>query len=121
MDVRVRRLVEVVHRGKHLTRLLRADCGIEVRERLAVEVLLEDREVRPELVSVEGRLRRRYGHRAIVLRRVRGETSLTGGAHRFRFNTLMRASRLLVLTAAAAVLTGCGGGSGATPPAASSK
>ena len=55
MDVRVRRLVEVRHRVEHLPRLLRARGRVEVGERLAVEVLLEDREVGAELGGVERR------------------------------------------------------------------
>ena len=48
MDVRVRRLVEAVHRLEHLARLLRARGRIEEGERLAVELLLEDREIRAQ-------------------------------------------------------------------------
>src|SRR5439155_19243892 len=45
MHVCVRRLVEGRHRVEHLPRLLRARGRVEIDERLAVEVLLEDREV----------------------------------------------------------------------------
>jgi hypothetical protein len=38
----------VVHRVEHLARLLRARSRIEERERLAVELLLEDREIRSQ-------------------------------------------------------------------------
>ncbi len=53
MDVRVRRLVEVVHRLEHLARLLRARGRIEEGERLAVELLLEDREIRAQRPRVK--------------------------------------------------------------------
>ena len=56
MDVRVRRLVEVRHRVEHLPRLLRARRRVEEGERLAVEGLLEDREVGAEPERVERRL-----------------------------------------------------------------
>ena len=68
VHVRVRGLVELVHRLQHLARLLGGDRGVEVRERLAVEVLLEDGEVGPQLVSVDSRLRGRYRHGPMVLR-----------------------------------------------------
>ena len=45
VHVRVRRLVEVRHRLQHRPRLLRARGGVEERQRLAVEDLLEDREI----------------------------------------------------------------------------
>ena len=70
VDVRVRGLVEAVHRLQHLARLLGGDRGVQVRERLAVEVLLEDGEVGPQLVRVDSRLRGRYRHGTIVLGRV---------------------------------------------------
>src|SRR5205814_2542426 len=43
------------HRVEHLARLLRARRRVEVGERLAVEGLLEDGEVRAQLVRVERR------------------------------------------------------------------
>ena len=45
VHVRVRRLVELGHRVEHLPRLLRAVGRVEVRERLPVDLLLEDREI----------------------------------------------------------------------------
>ena len=53
MDVCVRGLVELALRVEHLPGLLRAHRGVEVGERLTVEALLEDREVRAEGVRVE--------------------------------------------------------------------
>jgi hypothetical protein len=53
VDVGVRGLVELALRVEHLPRLLRAHGGVEVGERLAVEALLEDREVRAEPARVE--------------------------------------------------------------------
>jgi hypothetical protein len=53
MDVGVGRLVELAQRVEHLPRLLRGHGGVEVGERLSVEALLEDREVRAEGVRVE--------------------------------------------------------------------
>ncbi len=66
VDVCVRGLVELAQRVEHLPRLLRAHRGVEVGERLAVEAMLEDREVRAELARVELGLccdRRRHGLR----------------------------------------------------------
>ena len=45
VDVRVRRLVELPQLVEDLSRLVRADGGIEVGERLAVDLLLEDGEI----------------------------------------------------------------------------
>ena len=53
VDVRVRGLVERRHRVEHLARLLRAVRRVEVRERLAVDLLLEDGEVRAQSAGVE--------------------------------------------------------------------
>ncbi len=65
VHVRVRRLVELRHRVEHLARLLRARSRVEERERLAVERLLEDREVGAQSSRVESGSRR-YGHHRIV-------------------------------------------------------
>ena len=46
MDVRVLVLVERAHPVEHLARLLRRRRRVEIRERLAVDLLLEEREVR---------------------------------------------------------------------------
>src|SRR5712691_8164023 len=56
--------VELVHRLEHLPRLLGAGGGVEVRERLAVEDLLEVGEVGADLLRVELRLRR-DSHRSL--------------------------------------------------------
>ena len=53
VDVRVRRLVERRHRVEHLPRLLGAVRRVEVGERLSVDLLLEDREVRAQRARVE--------------------------------------------------------------------
>ena len=53
VHVRVRGLVELADRVEHLPRLLRAGRGIEVRERLPVDLLLEDRKVGAELLRIE--------------------------------------------------------------------
>ncbi len=55
VHVRVRRLVEVGHRVQHLTRLLRARGRVEEGERLAVDQLLEDREIGAQPARVECR------------------------------------------------------------------
>ncbi len=55
MDVRVVGLVGLVHRLQHLARLLRAGGAVEVDERLAVDPLLQDREVRAHALDVERR------------------------------------------------------------------
>ena len=67
VHVRVRGLVEVADRVQHLPRLLRAGRRVEIGERLAVDLLLEDREVGAQLLRVEG-WASRHGHRAIVPR-----------------------------------------------------
>src|SRR6185437_1129747 len=67
MHIRVRGLVELAEGVEHLPRLLRAGCGIEVRERLAVDLLLEDREVGAQSLRVK-RGSSCHGHRAIVPR-----------------------------------------------------
>ena len=59
MDVRVLVLVEPAHPVEHLTRLLTRGGRVEVRDRLPVEELLEDREIGPQAVGVENGCRRR--------------------------------------------------------------
>src|SRR5207253_2052165 len=62
VHVRVRRLVEPAHRVQHLPRLLGGHGRIEVRKRLSVDLLLEDRKIRPETLSLErGSRCRRHG------------------------------------------------------------
>src|SRR2546423_9768257 len=58
VHVRVRRRIELGHRLHHPARLLRARGGVEEGERLAVDQLLEDGEVRANRAGVE-RLRPR--------------------------------------------------------------
>jgi len=65
MDVRVGGLVEVAQLVEHLARFVRADRGVEVGERLAADLLLEDGKIGAELACVELRLGC-YGHPAIV-------------------------------------------------------
>ena len=65
VHVRVRRLVERLHRLEHLAGLLRARRRIEVGEWLAVELLLEDREVGTDALGIQGG-HGRTGHRGIV-------------------------------------------------------
>src|SRR5207249_7162412 len=65
VDVRVRRFVEGAQLVEHLAGLVRAHGRVEVRERLAADLLLEDRKVGAELARVQLRLCR-YGHPAIV-------------------------------------------------------
>ena len=65
MDVRVLVLVERAHPVEDLTRLLRRRRRVEVRDRLAVDELVEDREVGAQTMRVEGRGGGR-GHAAIV-------------------------------------------------------
>ena len=65
VDVRVRRLVERRHRVEHLARLLRRGRRVEERERLPVDLLLEDREVGAQPVRVQ-LLRCLDGHAPIV-------------------------------------------------------
>ena len=72
VDVRVRGLVERLHRLEHLPRLLGARGGVEVRERLSVELLLEDREVLAQRVRIELGAGR-YGHCPIVAPCLRGQ------------------------------------------------
>ena len=60
------------HRVDHLPRLLRAVRGVEVRERLAVDELLEDGEVGTQCARVELRLARRYRHETMVRISARG-------------------------------------------------
>ena len=61
----VRARVELAHRGDHLARLLRRHGRVEIGERLALDHLLEDREVGAELLRVQLRLRA-HGHEVIV-------------------------------------------------------
>ena len=65
VHVRVRGLVERGHRVEHLPRLLGGRGRVQVRERMPVELLLEDREVRAQTVRVELRLGA-HGHGPIV-------------------------------------------------------
>ena len=65
VHVRVRGLVELGHRVEHLPRLLRARGRVEERERLAVDLLLEDREVAPQRAGIELRIGS-HGHGFIV-------------------------------------------------------
>src|SRR5215207_265687 len=53
VDVRVRGLVEGADRVEDLTGLLCRRGGVEVRERLPVDLVLEDREVRAQLVRIQ--------------------------------------------------------------------
>ena len=53
VDVRVRCLVELSHPVEHLARLLRGVRGVEVGKTLAVDLLLEDREVAAQRARVE--------------------------------------------------------------------
>src|SRR5438067_1096744 len=62
VHVRIRRGVEVGHRLEHLARLLRAGRGVEEGERLAVDQLLEDGEVRADRAGVERLRPRGDGH-----------------------------------------------------------
>src|SRR5207248_6101093 len=63
--VRVGGLVEAIDRVEHLARLLRAVRRVEVRERLPVHLLLEDREIAPQGARVELRVGG-HSHEAIV-------------------------------------------------------
>ena len=54
MDVRVLVLVERAHPVEHLPRLLRRRRRVEIRERLAVDLLLEEREVGAKRGGIEG-------------------------------------------------------------------
>src|SRR5262249_10925558 len=63
----VRGLVELRHRVEHLARLLRGRRGVQVGERLAVEVLLEDRAGGAQTHRVQSRLRL-YRHPRTVAR-----------------------------------------------------
>src|SRR5919198_1006512 len=65
VHVRVRGLVERAHRVKYLTRLLRGDRRIQVRKRLAVDLLLEDRKIGSQTLRIEPGFSP-YGHTAIV-------------------------------------------------------
>ena len=65
MDVRVLGLVERAELVQHLPRLVRAHRRVEVGEPLAPDLLVEDREIRAELLRVQLRLRR-HGHPVIV-------------------------------------------------------
>src|SRR5436309_11581563 len=67
MDIRVGGLVEVAQLVEHLARLVRADRGVEVGERLAAHLVLEDREVGAKLARIEFRPNF-YGHQTIVPR-----------------------------------------------------
>ena len=69
MDVRVLVLVERAHPVEHLPRLLRRRRRVEVRERLAADELVEEREVRAQSGGVE-RARGADGHHPIVAGRV---------------------------------------------------
>ena len=53
VHVRVGGLVEVADRVEDLSRLLRRRGGVEVRERLPVDLTVEDREVRAQLVRIQ--------------------------------------------------------------------
>ena len=66
VHVAVGRLVELADRFEHLPRLLGADGRIQVRERLAVDLLLEDREVGATLRRIE-LLPSSDGHGSMVL------------------------------------------------------
>src|SRR3954451_8266962 len=68
MAVRVRGLVTLRHRVENLPRLLRARGRVEERERLAVDLLLEDREVAAQYLRVELRFGRN-SHALMVTRR----------------------------------------------------
>src|SRR3954454_9520089 len=72
VDVRVRGLVDPRHRIEHLPRLLRAGGRIEEGERLAVDLLLEDREVAAQRLRVELRFGRN-SHALMVTRRFASE------------------------------------------------
>jgi hypothetical protein len=65
MDVRVRRLVELRHPVQHLPRLLRRVRGIQVRERLAVDLLSEDGKIRAQRARVKLRTGR-HSHSQMV-------------------------------------------------------
>src|ERR671930_1251676 len=65
VHVRVRGLVERAHRVEYLTRLLRGDRRIQVRKRLAVDLLLEDRKIGSQTLRIEPGFSP-YGHTAIV-------------------------------------------------------
>ena len=67
MDVRIGGLVEVAQLVEYLARLVRARRRVEVRERLAADLLLEDRKIGAELARVQLGLSG-YGHPAIVPR-----------------------------------------------------
>src|SRR5512142_3025171 len=103
MHVRVRGLVEVAQNVEDLTRLLGAGGRVEVRERLAVDLLLEDGKIRAQLLRVEGGWSSRHGHVAIVPRRP---------------PVKLRATALIAL-AILPFLAGCGGsGSHSSAPGA---
>src|SRR5207302_4383794 len=80
MDVRVGRLVERPELVQHLPGLVRADRGIEIGERLAADLLLEDGEVGAQLARVELGLRP-YRHGSIVSGRLLA-TGACSGARR---------------------------------------
>ena len=112
VHVAVRGLVEGPDRIEDLARLLGADRGVEVGERLAVDLLLEDREVAAQLAGIELRLSV-DGHVPMVLPGSRRELS---GSPARRFPLQCEAVRSLdgsAIAASAAVLlvsAGCGGG-----------
>src|SRR5262249_25301784 len=56
VDAAVGGLVELRHRVEHLTRLLGGRRRVQIGERLAVEVLLEDREIRTQARRVQSPL-----------------------------------------------------------------
>src|SRR5262249_10665887 len=102
MDVRVRRLVETVHRLEHLAWLLRARGRIEEGERLSVERLLEDREIRAQRARVKLRSGL-YGHITMVnVSPIRPSTA--------------QGTLSLALAALAVLAAGCGGAA-TKPPA----
>ena len=70
MDVRVLVLVERAHPVEHLARLLRRGRGVEERDGLAVDELVEDREVLAQPGRIEHGCNRRchHGHRSRVPR-----------------------------------------------------
>ena len=65
VHVGVRRLVEGAQLVEHLARLVRADRGVEIGERLAAHLLLEDRKIGAKPARVELRFRG-YSHKVIV-------------------------------------------------------
>src|SRR4051794_9548044 len=107
MHVRVRGLVEIAHRIQHLARLLGARRRVEEREWLAVDQLLEDREVGAHLLRVELPACR-HGHSAILALRLRPTPAFRRPS---AYPLDMRRSAFALL-AGVVVLAGCGGGGG---------